>query len=49
MIVFLNALAILKNKGVAFKAKIASDGEDKDKLHQLAKELKIFKNIEFLG
>lgn len=47
--VFLNALAILKNKGVAFKAKLGGDGEEKENLITLAKNLGITDEIEFIG
>lgn len=46
---FLKALSLLKHKKFKFKAKLAGDGEDLEKLKQLAKDLDILDDVEFLG
>lgn len=47
--IFINALAVLKKRGVPFKAKIAGDGPEKDKYMLLIKDLGLDKDIELLG
>lgn len=46
---FIKALAILKNKNINFKVKMAGDGEELDNLKQLAEELNLTDKIDFLG
>lgn len=47
--VFINALAELKKRGVAFKAKIAGDGPEKDNYIQLITSLELHEEVELLG
>lgn len=47
--IFLNALALLKERNIAFKAVLGGDGEEKLALEKLAKNLGIEDRIEFLG
>ncbi len=47
--VFINALALLKNKGILFRAKIAGDGKQKKEYWKLIKQLNLHDEVHLLG
>lgn len=47
--IFLDALALLKERNVAFTARIAGEGALKEELHQQAEKLGVAGSIEWLG
>ena len=46
---FLNALAILKSKNILFKAIIAGQGLEEDRMKEMIVELDLSENVEFTG
>lgn len=47
--VFIRALALLKQEGIAFRALIGGDGEEKETLHALVQELRLAEQVTFTG